>query len=64
MFVPSTRLVVVMETILERSGIKSHDWRTRVAFGFIVIAAPTSCSNDDCSRIFVPIRCALSIKAE
>ena len=45
-----------METMPERSGTKSHDWRTRVALGLIVMAAPTSCSNDDCSRILRHVR--------
>lgn len=51
MLVPSIRLPLRMATMPDRSGLKSHDWRTRVALGLIVMAAPTSCSNDDCSRI-------------
>jgi hypothetical protein len=40
----------------EFSGTKSHDARTREALGLIVIAAPTSWSNEDCSRIWFELR--------
>lgn len=53
MFVPSIRLPLRIATIPDCSGTKPHDWRTLEAFGLTVMAAPTSCSNDDCSRIFL-----------
>lgn len=37
----------------EFSGIKSQDARTREALGLMVIAAPTSWSREDCSRILI-----------
>lgn len=51
MLVPSTRLIPRRATMLDCSGTKSHDARTREALGLMVMAAPTSCSNEDGSRI-------------
>ena len=51
MLVPSTRLISRSVTMLDSSGIKSHDPTTRKTSDLMVMAAPDSCSNEDCSRI-------------
>jgi hypothetical protein len=51
MFVPLTRVPLRIATMPDCSGTKSQVLRTLDALGLIVIAAPTSCNSEDCSRI-------------